>query len=308
MIASSASTSAACTTRSPASSPTSSTRSATESISPRSTNGSEAERRGDAARAEEASRRAEERRLDLDLLPDDLAGKVDCAAAARLRLGGGRATLRGARRASALALGDAGVRADERLDAVAEPAIAGSAGGDARRSQRDARPSSSAARIRASTSSWPATATSSPSSRGDIDELLDALARRAAAMQALLNSMTPEQRDELHRLSEALLDDAGLREQISQLGEQLRALAPGSGWNSAYDFSGERRPRPRRGPRHDGRARRSRPSRVVASRRDVAGRASPRSTPSVSASCSATTRCARCSGSPSSPGGWPTPG
>ena len=46
-------------------------------------------------------------------------------------------------------------------------------------------------------------------------------------MQALLDSMTPEQRDELYRLSEALLDDAGLREQISQLGEQLRALAPG---------------------------------------------------------------------------------
>ena len=44
--------------------------------SPRSRNGSEAERRGDAARADEAARRAEERRLDLDLLPDDLAGKV----------------------------------------------------------------------------------------------------------------------------------------------------------------------------------------------------------------------------------------
>ena len=123
--------------------------------------------------------------------------------------------------------GDAGVRADERLDAVAEPAVAGAAQGDAHRPQRDARSSRVAARIRSSTSSWPATATSSRSSRGNLDELLEALARRAAAMQALLDSMTPEQRDELYRLSEALLDDAGLREQISQLGEQLRALAPG---------------------------------------------------------------------------------
>ena len=105
-----------------------------------------------------------------------------------------------------------------------QPAVAGAAQGDARRSQRDARSTPSAARIRASTSSWPATATSSRSSPGNLDELLETLARRAAAMQALLNSMTPEQRDELFRLSEALLDDAGLRDQISQLGEHLRAV------------------------------------------------------------------------------------
>ena len=73
-IASNASTSAASTTRSPASSPTSSTRSATGSISPRSTNGTTPN--GGRGSAEEAARRAEERRLDLDLLPDDLAGKV----------------------------------------------------------------------------------------------------------------------------------------------------------------------------------------------------------------------------------------
>ena len=37
---------------------------------------SEADRRGDPAGADDAARRAEERRLGLDLLPDDLAGKV----------------------------------------------------------------------------------------------------------------------------------------------------------------------------------------------------------------------------------------
>ena len=109
--------------------------------SPRSTNAVRPTAAATSARAEEAARRAEERRLDLDLLPDDLAGKVDRPAAARLRVGEAATSLRGARRAPARPSGDAGVRADERFDAVAEPAVAGAARGDARRSQRDARSS-----------------------------------------------------------------------------------------------------------------------------------------------------------------------
>ncbi len=200
---------------------------------------SDAERRGDSARAEEASRRAEERRLDLDLLPDDLAGKV--AALQQHSFVSAEAE----RRFEALV-----ERLRSRLATQAFEQMSGSMQSmspqsqerlkrDAHRSQRDAGAPPAAARIRTSTSSWLATVTSSRRTRETSTSCSTALARRAAAMQALLNSMTPEQRDELYRLSEALLDDIGLREQISQLGEQLRALAPDSGWNASYDFSGE---------------------------------------------------------------------
>ena len=40
-----------------------------------------------------------------------------------------------------------------------------------------------------------------PENPQDIDELLDALAQRAAAAQRMLNSMSPEQRQELMELS-----------------------------------------------------------------------------------------------------------
>ena len=42
-----------------------------------------------------------------------------------------------------------------------------------------------------------------PENPQNIDELLDAMAQRAAAAQRMLNSMTPEQRQELMELSAA---------------------------------------------------------------------------------------------------------
>ena len=60
-----------------------------------------------------------------------------------------------------------------------------------------------------------------------------------AAMQAMLNSMTPEQRAQLQGLAEQLLEDMDLRWQIDQLGENLRELFPQMGWDRSYDFSGQ---------------------------------------------------------------------
>lgn len=73
----------------------------------------------------------------------------------------------------------------------------------------------------------------------NIDELLESLARRMAAMQAMLNSMTPEQRAQLQQLSDQLLGDMDLRWQMEQLGANLRSLMPQMGWDSAHDFSGQ---------------------------------------------------------------------
>jgi uncharacterized protein with von Willebrand factor type A (vWA) domain len=78
-----------------------------------------------------------------------------------------------------------------------------------------------------------------PENPRNLDELLELLARRVAAMQALLASMTPEQRDQIHQLAEQLLDDLDLRWQVDQLGSQLQGLFPEMGWGQQYNFQGQ---------------------------------------------------------------------
>ena len=73
-----------------------------------------------------------------------------------------------------------------------------------------------------------------------LDELLEQMAQQMAAMQNLLNSMTPEQRAQLQGLAEALLADMDLSWQVDRLGANLRQAFPGAGWDRArYDFSGQ---------------------------------------------------------------------
>src|SRR5919205_1165171 len=78
-----------------------------------------------------------------------------------------------------------------------------------------------------------------PENPQTLDELLEAMANRMAAMQAMLNSMTPEQRAQLMQLSEQLLEDMDLRWQMDQLGEHLRGAFPGAGWERSYEFRGD---------------------------------------------------------------------
>lgn len=77
-----------------------------------------------------------------------------------------------------------------------------------------------------------------PENPQTLDELLVAMAQRMAAMQALMNSMTPEQRAQMQALSDQLLEDMDLRWQMEQLGENLRGAFPGAGWSQSYEFSG----------------------------------------------------------------------
>ncbi|MEO9325647.1 VWA domain-containing protein [Nocardioides sp. C4-1] len=72
-----------------------------------------------------------------------------------------------------------------------------------------------------------------------IDELLDALAQRAAAAQRMLNSMTPEQRQELMELSAQAFGSPELMEQLGQLDANLQALRPGEDWGGSERFDGE---------------------------------------------------------------------
>ncbi|MEP6660512.1 MAG: hypothetical protein ABJD24_11410, partial [Acidimicrobiales bacterium] len=78
-----------------------------------------------------------------------------------------------------------------------------------------------------------------PENPQNLDELLEIMAQRMAAMQSMLNSMTPGQRAQLRGLAEQLLEDMDLRWQMDQLGEHLQQLFPQMGWDQRYDFSGQ---------------------------------------------------------------------
>jgi len=78
-----------------------------------------------------------------------------------------------------------------------------------------------------------------PENPQDIDELLDALAQRSAAAQRMLNSMTPEQRQELMALSAQAFGSPELMDSLNRLDSNLQALRPGEDWGGSEEFSGE---------------------------------------------------------------------
>ena len=78
-----------------------------------------------------------------------------------------------------------------------------------------------------------------PENPRSLDELLEDMAKRMAMAQAMLNSMTPEQRAQLQQLSDQLLEDMDLRWQMDQLSQNLQGMFPDAGWEKQYDFSGQ---------------------------------------------------------------------
>ncbi len=78
-----------------------------------------------------------------------------------------------------------------------------------------------------------------PGNPQTLDELLEQLAQQMAAMQAMLNSMTPEQRAQLEGLAQQLLEDMDLNWQVSRLSGNLQRAFPGAGWERRYQFSGQ---------------------------------------------------------------------
>ncbi len=71
-----------------------------------------------------------------------------------------------------------------------------------------------------------------------LDELLENMAQQMAAMQAMMNSMTPEQRQQLMDLSNQLMEDMDLNFEMSRLGQNLQQMFPDAGWDRSYDFEG----------------------------------------------------------------------
>ncbi|MEO1058492.1 MAG: hypothetical protein AAFY28_16410, partial [Actinomycetota bacterium] len=78
-----------------------------------------------------------------------------------------------------------------------------------------------------------------PENPETVEELLEQMAQRMAAMQAMLNSMTPEQRAQLQQLSDQLLEDMDLQWQMQQLSGNLQQMFPQLNWQQSYDFEGQ---------------------------------------------------------------------
>jgi uncharacterized protein with von Willebrand factor type A (vWA) domain len=71
-----------------------------------------------------------------------------------------------------------------------------------------------------------------------LDDIVEQLTQRMAAMQSLLRSMTPQQRAELQSMMDALLRDDRLRWDLARLASNMDQLMP-DGLGEGYEFSGE---------------------------------------------------------------------
>jgi uncharacterized protein with von Willebrand factor type A (vWA) domain len=77
-----------------------------------------------------------------------------------------------------------------------------------------------------------------PSRPETLPELVDDLARRAAAQQRLMDSLTPQQRQELGELMQGAMD-LDLQSQLAQLSDSLRNARPDLPWGGKERMRGE---------------------------------------------------------------------
>jgi len=78
-----------------------------------------------------------------------------------------------------------------------------------------------------------------PENPRDVDELLDSLAKRAAAAQRFRNSLSPEQRAELDALAQQAFGSPALMQALNRLDAHLQAARPGEDWEGSAQFSGD---------------------------------------------------------------------
>ena len=77
-----------------------------------------------------------------------------------------------------------------------------------------------------------------PENPQTLDELLESIAQRMAAMQQMMNSMSPAQRAQMQQLAEQLMQDMDLRWQADQLSQHLQSMYPQMGWQRSQNMRG----------------------------------------------------------------------
>ncbi len=78
-----------------------------------------------------------------------------------------------------------------------------------------------------------------PGNPQNLAELVDELARNAAAASRLMQSLRPEQRDELANLMSGAFGDSGLQQEMSRLSDSLRRARPDLDWSSGERMTGQ---------------------------------------------------------------------
>jgi uncharacterized protein with von Willebrand factor type A (vWA) domain len=77
-----------------------------------------------------------------------------------------------------------------------------------------------------------------PGNPANLEELVDELARRAAAAARLLDSLTSQQREELGNLMATAMEDMGLASEMAQLSDALRSRRPDLPWGGRERMRG----------------------------------------------------------------------
>ena len=72
-----------------------------------------------------------------------------------------------------------------------------------------------------------------------LDDLIEQMQMQAAAMQGILDNLSPEQRQELEQLMEQLLGDDRIRVDMMELAQNLEALAPMEDIRTRFPFRGD---------------------------------------------------------------------
>ena len=78
-----------------------------------------------------------------------------------------------------------------------------------------------------------------PEQPSNVEELIDSLARRQAAAERMMRSLSREQRAELAELMQQALGDVDLQSQLAQLQDNLSALRPGMMRGGPVDIDGD---------------------------------------------------------------------
>jgi uncharacterized protein with von Willebrand factor type A (vWA) domain len=72
-----------------------------------------------------------------------------------------------------------------------------------------------------------------------LDDLIEQMQQQMAAMQAIMDNMSPEQRQELQDLMEQLMGDDRIRVDMMELAANMEALAPSEQMRTRFPFRGE---------------------------------------------------------------------
>ena len=198
----------------------------------------DATRSGDERRAENANAAADERQMRLDLLPDDLAGRMQSlesynfeSAEASRRFEELSERLRSEMMQQIVNRVSEGMdsvtpedvqRTKEMLSALNEMIAQRDQGEDPKFDEF-----------------MDEYGDMFPDNPETLDELLESIARRMAAMQAMMNSMSPEQREQLARLSQQFMDDMDLQWQMDQLSSSLQAQFGSLNSEASYEMAGD---------------------------------------------------------------------